>query len=97
MGSAVSIFVASLWQGNWWLLQGRAALLDTVLLFCYRIKQEYGGIVRGIYLGSAALNILPVLDSETEDWWICKAAAGLCFLHQQLILSIERLRVGFVV
>lgn len=48
-------------------LQGRAALWDTVLLFCYRIKQEYGGIVRGIFLGSAALNILPVLDSEIED------------------------------
>lgn len=48
-------------------LQGRTALWDSILLLCHRIKIGYGGIVRGMHLGSSALSILPVLDSETED------------------------------
>ncbi|KAK9280392.1 hypothetical protein L1049_014081 [Liquidambar formosana] len=48
-------------------LQGRTALWDSILLLCYKIKLGYGGIVRGMHLGSSALSILPVLDSETED------------------------------
>ncbi|KAK2968972.1 hypothetical protein RJ640_012426 [Escallonia rubra] len=48
-------------------LQGRTALWDSILLFCYRIKTDYGGIVRGMHLGSSALSILPVLDQEPED------------------------------
>ncbi|XP_021889794.1 transmembrane protein 209 [Carica papaya] len=48
-------------------LQGRTALWDSILLLCHRIKVGYGGIVRGMHLGSSALNILQVLDSETED------------------------------
>lgn len=48
-------------------LQGRTALWDSILLLCHRIKVGYGGIVRGMHLGSSALSILPVLDSETKD------------------------------
>ncbi|OMP09730.1 Cytochrome B561-related protein [Corchorus olitorius] len=48
-------------------LQGRTALWDSILLMCHRIKVGYGGIVRGMHLGSSALNILPVLDPENED------------------------------
>ncbi|XP_050213359.1 uncharacterized protein LOC126664831 [Mercurialis annua] len=48
-------------------LQGRTALWDTVLLLCHRIKVGYGSIVRGMHLGSSALNILPLLESETEE------------------------------
>ncbi|CAD5164951.1 unnamed protein product [Musa acuminata subsp. malaccensis] len=48
-------------------LQGRTALWDSILLLCHRIKTSYGGIVRGVHLGSSAFNILPVLDSDTEN------------------------------
>ncbi|XP_068662540.1 uncharacterized protein [Aristolochia californica] len=48
-------------------LLGRTALWDAILLLCYRIKVSYGGVVRGLHLGSSALSILPVLDTETED------------------------------
>lgn len=48
-------------------LQGRTSLWDSILLMCYKIKIGYGGIVRGMHLGSSALSILPVLDLETED------------------------------
>uniref|UniRef100_A0A1D1ZFX0 Transmembrane protein 209 n=1 Tax=Anthurium amnicola TaxID=1678845 RepID=A0A1D1ZFX0_9ARAE len=47
-------------------LQGRTALWDALLLLCHRIKVGYGGIVRGVHLGSSAFNILPVLDTNTE-------------------------------
>jgi len=49
------------------ILQGRAALWDSILLFCYKIKTTYGSFARGIHLGSSALNILAVLESEEED------------------------------
>lgn len=48
-------------------LQGRTALWDSILLLSYKIKTAYGGFVRGIHLGSSALNILAVLESEEED------------------------------
>ncbi|MCL7022770.1 hypothetical protein MKW94_010232 [Papaver nudicaule] len=48
-------------------LQGRTALWDAILLFCHRIKADYGGIVRGMHVSSAAYSILPILESETED------------------------------
>lgn len=48
-------------------LQGRTALWDSILILCHRIKYGYGGIIRGMHLGSSALCILPVLDSESED------------------------------
>ncbi|KAG9457544.1 hypothetical protein H6P81_002052 [Aristolochia fimbriata] len=48
-------------------LQGRTALWDAILLLCYRIKVSYGGVLRGLHLGSSALSILPVLHTETED------------------------------
>lgn len=48
-------------------LQGRTALWDSILLLCYRIKVAYGGIVRGMHLGSSALAIFPVLESEDDD------------------------------
>ncbi|KAL2938240.1 hypothetical protein RDABS01_021689 [Bienertia sinuspersici] len=48
-------------------LQGRTALWDSILLLCHRIKTAYGGLVRGIHLGSTALSILPLLQSEEED------------------------------
>ncbi|XP_031256472.1 transmembrane protein 209-like [Pistacia vera] len=48
-------------------LQGRTALWDSILLLCHRIKVGYGGIVRGMHLGSSALSILPVFESENED------------------------------
>ncbi|KAK6144429.1 hypothetical protein DH2020_021249 [Rehmannia glutinosa] len=47
--------------------QGRTALWDSILLMCYKIKISYGGIVRGMHLGSSALGILPVLEQQTED------------------------------
>ncbi|XP_008793513.2 transmembrane protein 209 [Phoenix dactylifera] len=48
-------------------LQGRTALWDAILLLCHKIKQGYGGIVRGVHLGSSAFNILPILDSAEES------------------------------
>ncbi|XP_010488210.1 PREDICTED: uncharacterized protein LOC104766090 [Camelina sativa] len=48
-------------------LQGRTALWDSMLLICHRIKVGYGGVVRGMSLGSSALNILQVVDSEIDD------------------------------
>ncbi|XP_059626753.1 uncharacterized protein LOC132269539 [Cornus florida] len=48
-------------------IQGRTTLWDSILLMCHRIKIGYGGIVRGMHLGSSALRILPVLDPETEN------------------------------
>ncbi|KAJ6827696.1 uncharacterized protein M6B38_366445 [Iris pallida] len=48
-------------------LQGRTALWDALLLLCHRINHAYGGIVRGVHLGSSALNILSVLDSNDES------------------------------
>lgn len=47
--------------------QGRTALWDALLLLCHRIKVGYGGVVRGVHLGSSAFNILPILDSETDS------------------------------
>ncbi|KAM7522317.1 hypothetical protein LguiA_012219 [Lonicera macranthoides] len=49
------------------LLSGRTALWDSTLLVCHRIKTAYGGIVRGMHLGSSALAILPILEPEIED------------------------------
>lgn len=48
-------------------LQGRPAMWDSILLLCHRIKIAYGGIVRGVHLGSSALNILPILDQDDEN------------------------------
>lgn len=48
-------------------LQGRTALWDAILLLCHQIKLEYGGVVRGIHLGSPAFSILSVIDSESDD------------------------------
>ncbi|KAF9609981.1 hypothetical protein IFM89_019545 [Coptis chinensis] len=48
-------------------LQGRTALWDAILLLCHRIKLDYGGVVRGMHLSSAAFNILPVIESEAEN------------------------------
>ncbi|TYJ02815.1 hypothetical protein E1A91_A13G254500v1 [Gossypium mustelinum] len=48
-------------------LQGRTALWDSILLLCHRIKDGYGGIVRGMHIGSSALNLLSVLQPENED------------------------------
>ncbi|GAB2215172.1 hypothetical protein Drorol1_Dr00019551 [Drosera rotundifolia] len=47
-------------------LQGRTALWDSILILCHRINVEYGGFVRGIHIGSSALSILPIFDSEDE-------------------------------
>ncbi|KAH0854502.1 hypothetical protein HID58_069184 [Brassica napus] len=47
-------------------LQGRTALWDSILLMCHKIK----GVWRccsWMNLGSSALNILQVVDSETDD------------------------------
>ncbi|XP_077239194.1 cytochrome B561, amino-terminal protein isoform X2 [Tasmannia lanceolata] len=48
-------------------LQGRTALWDAVLLVCDRIKLDYGGFVHGMHLGSSALSLLAVLDTDTKD------------------------------
>ncbi|KAK9158274.1 hypothetical protein Scep_004848 [Stephania cephalantha] len=48
-------------------LQGRTALWDAILLLCHRIKVVYGGVVRGMHLGSSAYSILSIIDSESED------------------------------
>ncbi|CAA0823179.1 Unknown protein [Striga hermonthica] len=47
--------------------QGRTALWDSILLLCYKINASYGGFVRGVHLSSSALEILPVLEPETDD------------------------------
>lgn len=47
--------------------QGRTALWDSMLLICHRIKVGYGGVVRGMNLGSSALNILQAVDSDTDN------------------------------
>lgn len=56
--------------------QGRTALWDSILLLCYRIKLGYGGLVRGMHLGSSALRILPVFESETETWGLAGHTAA---------------------
>ncbi|MED6221047.1 hypothetical protein PIB30_050675 [Stylosanthes scabra] len=48
-------------------LQGRTALWDSILLLCHKIKDGYGGIIRGMHLGASALSILPVMETEAED------------------------------
>ncbi|CAH9109001.1 unnamed protein product [Cuscuta epithymum] len=48
-------------------LQGRTAVWDSILILCYRIKVGYGGVVRGLHLGSSALDILAILDAKPED------------------------------
>ncbi|KAF7823428.1 transmembrane protein 209 [Senna tora] len=48
-------------------LQGRTALWDSILLLCQKIMVGYGGIVRGMHLGSSALSILPILETEAES------------------------------
>ncbi|XP_043702477.1 transmembrane protein 209 [Telopea speciosissima] len=48
-------------------LQGRTALWDAILLLCHRIKVAYGGVIRGMHLGSSAFSILPILDLENEE------------------------------
>jgi hypothetical protein len=50
------------------LFQGRTALWDSILILCHKIKVGYGGIVRGMHLGASALSILPVMETESEDW-----------------------------
>ncbi|XP_030526630.1 transmembrane protein 209 [Rhodamnia argentea] len=48
-------------------LQGRTAMWDSILLLCHRINVGYGGIVRGMHLGSSALSLLPVFDTNNEN------------------------------
>ncbi|KAK7262352.1 hypothetical protein RJT34_29920 [Clitoria ternatea] len=48
-------------------LQGRTALWDSILILCHKIKVGYGGVVRGMHLGTSALSILPVMEAESED------------------------------
>ncbi|XP_062215948.1 uncharacterized protein LOC133916336 [Phragmites australis] len=48
-------------------LQGRTALWDAILLLCHQINVGYGGVVRGIHIGSSALNLLSVIDSDAES------------------------------
>ncbi|GJN31132.1 hypothetical protein PR202_gb19491 [Eleusine coracana subsp. coracana] len=48
-------------------LQGRTALWDAILLLCHQINVGYGGVVRGIHIGSSALNLLSVIDSDMES------------------------------
>ncbi|XP_066388971.1 uncharacterized protein [Miscanthus floridulus] len=48
-------------------LQGRTALWDAILLLCHQINVGYGGVVRGIHIGSSALNLQSVIDSESES------------------------------
>ncbi|GAA0156073.1 hypothetical protein LIER_13649 [Lithospermum erythrorhizon] len=48
-------------------LQGRTALWDSILLLCHKMRVGYGGIVRGMHLGSSALGILQVLNTENDD------------------------------
>lgn len=47
--------------------QGRTALWDAILLLCHRVKVGYDGIIRGMHLGSSALRVHPVLNSEPVD------------------------------
>ncbi|TKY67252.1 Transmembrane protein 209 [Spatholobus suberectus] len=48
-------------------LQGRTALWDSILLLYHKIKVGYGGVIRGMHLGTSALSILPVMEAESED------------------------------
>ncbi|KAG2305509.1 hypothetical protein Bca52824_034160 [Brassica carinata] len=43
-------------------LQGITAAWDSMLLMCHIIKVSYGGVVRGVNLGSSSLNILQLRD-----------------------------------
>ncbi|XP_023751503.1 uncharacterized protein LOC111899861 [Lactuca sativa] len=47
--------------------EGRTALWDSVLVLCHKIKSDYGGIVRGMHLGSSALGFLQILDDENSE------------------------------
>jgi hypothetical protein len=47
--------------------QGRTALWDAILLLCHQINTGYDGVVRGIHIGSSALNLLSVIDSNIES------------------------------
>ncbi|KAL9243530.1 hypothetical protein vseg_017405 [Gypsophila vaccaria] len=48
-------------------LQGRTALWDSILVLCHRVNTAYGGFIRGVHLGSSALSLMPVLESEEEE------------------------------
>ncbi|WVZ56564.1 hypothetical protein U9M48_007071 [Paspalum notatum var. saurae] len=48
-------------------LQGRTALWDAILLLCHQINVGYGSVVRGIHIGSSALNLQSVIDSDSES------------------------------
>jgi hypothetical protein len=52
---------------NVFVFQGRTALWDAILLLCHQINVGYGGVVRGIHIGSSALNLLSVIDSDMES------------------------------
>ncbi|KAK1421613.1 hypothetical protein QVD17_24088 [Tagetes erecta] len=47
--------------------EGRTALWDSILLLCYKINRDYGGIVRGMHLGSSAVDILSILEEENSE------------------------------
>ncbi|KAJ3699496.1 hypothetical protein LUZ61_003201 [Rhynchospora tenuis] len=47
-------------------LQGRTAFWDAILLFCHKINEDYGSVVRGVQLGSTSLNLLSVIDLDSE-------------------------------
>ncbi|CAN1182607.1 Transmembrane protein 209 [Linum perenne] len=47
-------------------LQGRTALWDSIIVMCHRIKVGYGSVVRGMHLGSSALDILAIVESQNE-------------------------------
>lgn len=48
-------------------LQGRTALWDASLLLCHRISVAHGGVIRGINLGSSALNLLSIFEAPELD------------------------------
>ncbi|KAL4576917.1 hypothetical protein LXL04_013018 [Taraxacum kok-saghyz] len=47
--------------------EGRTALWDSVLVVCHKIRSDYGGVVRGMHLGSSALGILSILDEGNGE------------------------------
>lgn len=63
----VDIFRKSQLSALFSILQGRTALWDSILVLCHKIKVSYGGLVRGMHLGSSALSILPLLESEEDN------------------------------
>ncbi|KAM7460824.1 hypothetical protein LguiA_028945 [Lonicera macranthoides] len=71
---------------------GRTAMWDSTLLVCHRIKMVYGGIVRGMHLGSSALAILPRVErmKPAGKHYLIGASGGISDF-QEIMRSLDNL------